>query len=124
MCQTVLSFDQNLSETLENATQIENNHYIKDNMSQVCCLQFSFLIAFEIENSIGLWWNIIKTLCGQYGSNRIVRIVSWLEHARNIAKLNIDQLYVMLIKIDQNLLNDNMDQPILSLIKIFQKYFK
>ena len=91
MCQTVLSFDQNLSETLENATQIENNHYIKDNMSQVCCLQFSFLIAFEIENSIGLWWNIIKTLCGQYGSNRIVRIVSWLEHARNIAKLNIDR---------------------------------
>ena len=29
MFQTVLSFDQNLLETLENATQIKNNHYIK-----------------------------------------------------------------------------------------------
>ena len=38
MCQTVLSFDQNLSEIgnlLENATQMENNHYINDNMSQI-----------------------------------------------------------------------------------------
>ena len=56
-----------------------------------CHLWFSFLNAFEIENSMSLWWNIIKTLCGKYGSNHIVCIVSWLEFAGNIAKFNIDQ---------------------------------
>ena len=58
---------------------------------QFCYLQFSSLNAFEIENSMSLWWNVIKTLCGQYGSNLIARIVSWLEFARNIAKFNIDR---------------------------------
>ena len=72
---------------------------------KVCCLQFNFLHAFEIENSMSLWWNVIKTLCGQYGSNSIVCIVIWLEFAWNIAKLNIDRnIYIMLIKIDQSLL--------------------
>ena len=56
-----------------------------------CYLQFSFLNAFKIENSMSLWWNIIKTLSGQYGSNCIVCIISWLEFARNIAKFNINQ---------------------------------
>ena len=35
---------------------------------------------------------LLKTLCGQYGSNRIVRIVSWLEFVRNIAKFNTDRI--------------------------------
>ena len=52
-----------------------------------CCLQFILLNAFEIENSMRLWWNVIKPLCGQYGSNQI----SWLEFARNTAKFNIDR---------------------------------
>ena len=54
------------------------------------CLRFSFLNKFEIENSMSPWWTITKTLCGQYGSNCIVHIVSWLEFARNISKFNID----------------------------------
>ena len=72
MCQTALFFEQHLSKTLENATKIENNHYIKDNMSQILLslIQVSYM--------------------GQYGSNRIVRVVSWLEFARNITKCNID----------------------------------
>ena len=56
-----------------------------------CCLRFSFLNAFETENSMSLWRNVIKTLWGQYGPNHIVRIVSWLEFPRNIAKLNTDR---------------------------------
>ena len=40
---------------------------------------------------MGLWWNLINPLCGQYWSNHIVRIVYRLEFARNIAKLNIDR---------------------------------
>ena len=55
-----------------------------------CYHWFSFLNAFEIENTMSLWWNVIKTLCGQYESNRIACIISWLEFARNIAKFNID----------------------------------
>ena len=35
MGQTILSFDRNLLERLENATHIKKNHYIKDNMGQV-----------------------------------------------------------------------------------------
>ena len=58
---------------------------------KLCCLQFNFLNAFEIENSMSLWWNFIKILYGQYGSNRIVHIVSWSEFARNIVKFNIDR---------------------------------
>ena len=38
---------------------------------KLCCLWFSFLNAFEIENSMSLWWNFLKTLYGQYGSNHI-----------------------------------------------------
>ena len=55
------------------------------------CLRFSFLNEFEIENSMSLWLNFIKILCGQYRSNSIVRIVSWLEFARKISKFNIDR---------------------------------
>ena len=55
-----------------------------------CYHWFSFLNAFEIENTMSLWWNVIKTLCGQYESNCIACIISWLEFARNIAKFNID----------------------------------
>ena len=36
--QNILSFDQNLLERLENALQIEKNHYIKDNMGQTALL--------------------------------------------------------------------------------------
>ena len=36
--QNILSFDQNLLERLENALQIEKNHYIKDNMGQTVLL--------------------------------------------------------------------------------------
>ena len=61
-------------------------------MGEVCYLWFNFLNAFEIENTMRFWWNFIKTLYGQYGSNRIVRIVSWLEFARNVAKFNIDRI--------------------------------
>ena len=43
MGQTILSFDQNLLERLENATQIEKNHYIKDNMGQIVLLLIQFL---------------------------------------------------------------------------------
>ena len=56
-----------------------------------CYPQLSFLNVFETENSMSLWWNVIKTLCEQYGSNHLVCIVSWLEFPRNIAKFNIDQ---------------------------------
>ena len=83
MGQTVFSFDQNL----ENATQIESNYYIKDNIGQTVLLSNEF----DIENSMSLWWNFIKIVYGQYGSNSIVGIVSWLEFARNIVKLNIDR---------------------------------
>ena len=56
------------------------------------CLKFNCLNnAFEIENCMSLWWNFIKILYGQYGSDCIVCIVSWSEFARNIIKLNIDQ---------------------------------
>ena len=60
-------------------------------MSQILLSPISFLNAFEIESSMNLRWNVIKTLCRQYESNRIVRNVCWLEFARNIAKFNIDQ---------------------------------
>ena len=43
MGQTILSFDQNLLERLENATQIEKNHYIKDNMGQIVLPLIHFL---------------------------------------------------------------------------------
>ena len=94
MGQTVLYvLDQNLLQTLENATQIKKQslYILRAIWVKFCCLRFCFLNAFEIENSISLWWNIIKTSCGQYGSNRIVCIVfSWLEFTRNITKFNID----------------------------------
>ena len=54
-----------------------------------CCLRFNFLNAFEIGNSMSLWWTLIKTLYGQYRSNRIARIVSWSEFVSNIVKFNI-----------------------------------
>ena len=66
MGQTVFSFDQNL----ENATQIESNYYIKDNIGQTVLLSNEF----DIENSMSLWWNFIKIVYGQYGSNSIVGI--------------------------------------------------
>ena len=56
-----------------------------------CCLRFSFWNAFKIENSMSLWWNVIKTLCRHYRSNCIFRIVSWWELARNVAKFNLDR---------------------------------
>ena len=43
MGQTILSLDQNLPERLENATQIEKNHYIKDNMGQIVLSPIQFL---------------------------------------------------------------------------------
>ena len=43
MGQTVLFFDQNLLERLENATQIQKNHYIKDNMGQIALRRIQFL---------------------------------------------------------------------------------
>ena len=43
MRQTVLSFDQNLLERLKNATSIEKNNYVKDNMSQIVFPQIQFL---------------------------------------------------------------------------------
>ena len=43
MGQTKLSFDQNLLEGLENAMQIEKNHYIKDNMDQIVLPPIQFL---------------------------------------------------------------------------------
>ena len=43
MGQTILSFDQNLPQRLENATQIEKNHYIKDNMGQIVLFLIQFL---------------------------------------------------------------------------------
>ena len=46
MGQTVFSFDQNL----ENATQIESNYYIKDNIGQTVLLSNEF----DIENSMSL----------------------------------------------------------------------
>ena len=42
MGQTVLSFDQNLLERLENATPIEKNH-MKDNMGQIVLPPIQFL---------------------------------------------------------------------------------
>ena len=66
MGQTVFSFDQNL----ENATQIESNYYIKDNIGQTVLLSNEF----DIENSMSLWWNFIKIVYGKYGSNSIVGI--------------------------------------------------
>ena len=54
MGQTVLSSNQNLLERLENATQIQNNHYIKDNMGQIVLRPIQFSNAFEIENSMSL----------------------------------------------------------------------
>ena len=65
-----------------------------------CYLRFSILNVFEIENSM----SFDEALQKLYVDN-IVHIGSWLEFARNIAKFNIDQLYVMLTKIDQSLLN-------------------
>ena len=43
MGQTILSFDQNLLEKSENATQIEKNYYIKDNIDQIVLLLIQFL---------------------------------------------------------------------------------
>ena len=43
MGQTILSFDQNSLERLENTTQSEKNHYIKDNMGQVVLAPIRFL---------------------------------------------------------------------------------
>ena len=89
MDQTVLSLDQNLLEGLENTTQMKKitlrTIYIK-----MCCLLLNFLNALEIENSMSLWWNLIKILYGQYGSNHVC-IVSWSEFARNIVKFNTDR---------------------------------
>ena len=91
MGQTVLSSDQNLLERLENATQIQNNHYIKDNMGQIVLRPIQFSNAFETENSMSLWWNLRKMLYGQNGSNYIACIVSSSEFARNILKFKIDR---------------------------------
>ena len=43
MGQTIFPFDQNLLERSENATQIEKNHYIGDNMGQIVLLLIQFL---------------------------------------------------------------------------------
>ena len=43
MGQTILSFDQNSLERLENTTQFEKNHYIKDKMGQIVLTPIRFL---------------------------------------------------------------------------------
>ena len=55
------------------------------------CLWFNFLNVFEIENSMSVWWDFMKILNGQYGSNLIAHIASYSEFLRNIAKFNIGQ---------------------------------
>ena len=42
MGQTVLTFDQNVPERLENATQIEKNHYIKDKLGEIVLPRIKF----------------------------------------------------------------------------------
>ena len=86
MCQTVLYFDQNLSET-ENTTKIGNNQYIKDNMSQILLSPIQFL----------KWVNMGQTELSvlSLGQN----LLETLQNATQI------ELYIMLIKIDQSLLN-------------------
>ena len=57
MGQTILSFDQNFLKRLENAMQIENNHYINDSIGHIVLPPIQFLkfdIAFNIENSMSL----------------------------------------------------------------------
>ena len=55
------------------------------------CLWFNFLNVFEIENSMSVWWDFMKILNRQYGSNLIAHIASYSEFLRNIAKFNIGQ---------------------------------
>ena len=71
MGQTILSLDQNLPQRLENTTQIEKNHYIKDNMGQIVLFLIQFLKCIWNKK-----WNFMKILYGQYGSNRIVGVIS------------------------------------------------
>ena len=121
MGQTILSFDQNLQSLLEwseNATQIEKNHY-KDNMDQIVLLLLQFLKFIWNKK-----WNFIKTLYWRSGSNRIVRIISWLEFARNIAKFNIDWTICDFDKHWSKFTKWTIwINPYCPLLKILQKYF-
>ena len=103
MDQTVLSLDQNLLEGLENRTQMKKitlrTIYIK-----MCCLLLNFLNAFEIENSMSLWWNLIKILYGQYGQTMPVLYLdqNLLETLSNSTQI---EACVILIMTGQSLLN-------------------
>ena len=85
MGQTVLSLDQNLLERLENARQIEKKSFYLGQYGSNCIA--SNLVSWW--NC--LWWNFLKALYEQYGSNFIVCFISLAEFARNIANFVINQ---------------------------------
>ena len=72
--------NQNLLERLENATFL----FLRTVWVKSCCLWFNYSNISEIENGMSLWWNFIKALNWQYGSNRIVPDAIYL---RNLGKL-------------------------------------
>ena len=85
-------FWSNLLQKLENARQIDQKKIISKTIwVRLCCLWFNFLNVFEIENSMSVWWDFMKILNRQYGSNLIAHIASYSEFLRNIAKFNIGQ---------------------------------
>ena len=86
-------FWSNLLQKLENARQIDKKKKIisKTIWVRLCCLWFNFLNVFEIENSMSVWWDFMKILNRQYGSNLIAHIASYSEFLKNIAKFNIGQ---------------------------------
>ena len=85
-------FWSNLLQKLENARQIDQKQIISKTIwVRLCCLWFNFLNVFEIENSMSVWWDFMKILNRQYGSNLIAHIASYSEFLRNIAKFNIGQ---------------------------------
>ena len=99
---------------------IEKNYYIKDNMGQIVLPLAQVLKCIWNKN-----WNFIKTLYGQYGSNRIVRTISWSEFARNNGKFYIDRT---IWDFDKEWSNFNKwticINPYCSQLKNFKKYFK
>ena len=88
-------------------------------MGQIVLLLIQFLKSIWNKK-----WNFIKTLYGQYGSNCIVRIISWSEFARSIAKFNIDWTIWDFDKDWSKFTKWTIRiNPYCPQLKIFQKYF-
>ena len=86
------------------------------------CPWLNFSKIFQVAKK-SFWWKLMqKPWKGNMVQNLInmVQTLSWSKFSTNIAKFNTDWTICYL---DKDWM-DNMDQPIFSLIKNFQRYFR